>query len=138
MSSTSNNLILLVEDNPDDSFLIQRAITRAELGASLQVTESGREAMHYLTGNHSYADRNRYPLPIVILSDLNLGDMSGTELLEWVKQQPKLQLIPMLIMSSSEPDSTQINRTKELGAVSFLVKSTGFEDLVDILKTLIS
>ena len=65
-------VILLVEDNPDDVLLAQRAVKKAALAVALQVVEDGDEAVAYLDGGRKYADRRRHPLPALVLLDLKL------------------------------------------------------------------
>ncbi|HEY9739463.1 MAG TPA: response regulator [Coleofasciculaceae cyanobacterium] len=134
--STANPTILLAEDNPDTQFFIQLAIEEANLAVCVQVVKSGQEAKHYLTGENSYADRDRYPLPVLILTNLDMSGLSGIELLEWVKQQPELKQLPVVVISSSD-DPYQIKRAMKLGASSYFVKTPTFDSLIDLLMSLI-
>lgn len=134
--STANPTILLAEDNPDTQFFIQLAIEEANLAVSVQVVKSGQEALHYLTGQTAYADRDRYPLPVLILTNLDMPGLSGLELLEWVKQQPELKQLPVVVLSSSD-DPYQIKRAMTLGASSYFVKTPTFDSLIDLLMSLI-
>lgn len=134
--STANPTILLVEDNPDTQFFIQLAIEEANLTVSVQVVKSGQEALHYLKGQNAYAERERYPLPVLILTNVDLPRMSGLELLEWVKQQPELKQLPVVVISNSD-DPYQIKRAMKLGANSYFVKTPTFDSLIDLLMSLI-
>lgn len=83
--------ILLVEDNPDDVLLTQRAVKKAGLKASLRVVGDGDQAVVYLERSCQYGDRHAYPLPSLILLDLKLPKRSGLEVLQWIRQQSYLE-----------------------------------------------
>ncbi len=127
--------ILLVEDDPNDVLLMQRAFEKAKLTNPVQVAERGEMAVAYLAGETPYDDRERFPLPALMLLDLKLPRMSGFEVLVWLRQQPVLKRLPVVVLTSSK-ESKDINRAYELGANSHLVKPVSFDDLVDTVKTL--
>ncbi|RMF85886.1 MAG: response regulator [Nitrospinota bacterium] len=127
--------ILLVEDDPNDVLLIQRAFQRARILNPLQVVRNGDEAVAYLGGQEPYADRGRYPLPILMLLDLKLPRGSGLEVLEWLQQQPGLRRLPVVVLTSSS-ESIDVNRAYDLGANSYLVKPVRFEDLLQMVRSL--
>lgn len=127
--------ILLVEDDPNDVLLIQRAFQRARILNPLQVVRNGDEAVAYLGGQEPYADRGRYPLPILMLLDLKLPRRSGLEVLEWLQQQPGLRRLPVVVLTSSS-ESIDVNRAYDLGANSYLVKPVRFEDLLQMVRSL--
>ncbi len=124
--------ILLVEDEPDARFLIVTSFEFAELPVSFQVVENGQEAINYLSGKQPYANRECYPLPVMILTNIRLPYMSGFELLEWVKQHPKLQHLPVVVMSVSD-DPNHLILAAGLGACSYFVKTSSYDDLIDIV-----
>lgn len=126
--------VLLVEDDPNDILLLQRAFGKAQLTAPLQVND-GEEAIAYLAGQGSYADRAQHPLPQLVLLDLKLPRKSGLDVLRWLRQQPVLQRLPVVVLTSSR-ESSDVNRAYELGANSYLVKPVRSQDLVDMIKTL--
>lgn len=127
--------ILLVEDDPNDVFLIQRAFRKANLANPIQVMKDGEAAVQYLSGQEPYADRDRYPFPILMLLDLKLPRRSGLEVLEWLKQQPKLKRLPVVVLTSSR-EHTDLNRAYDLGANSYLVKPVAFDSLLNMVQTL--
>jgi CheY-like chemotaxis protein len=127
--------ILLVEDDPNDAFLIQRAFRKANLANPIQVMNDGEAAVQYLSGQEPYADRDRYPLPILMLLDLKLPRRSGLEVLEWLKQQPKLKRLPVVVLTSSR-EHIDLNRAYDLGANSYLVKPVAFDSLLNMVQTL--
>ncbi len=127
--------ILLVEDNPDSVLLIQRAFRRANIPHPIQVVQDGESAILYLTGSDPYADRERYPLPSLVLLDLKIPIKSGHEVLAWLRQQPDLKRLPVVILTSSK-ELSDINRAYDLGVNSYLVKPVGFDNLLETIKTL--
>jgi CheY-like chemotaxis protein len=127
--------ILLVEDDSNDVLLIQRAFRKASLPNPLQIVEDGEAAILYLKGEESFADRDRYPLPRLILLDLKLPRKSGFEVLVWLRQQPKFYGLPVVVLTSSK-ENNDIQQAYLLGANSYLVKPVGFDSLLDMIKTL--
>jgi CheY-like chemotaxis protein len=91
--------------------------------------------MHYLSGSNSFSERERFPLPSLILLDLKLPRKSGIEVLEWVRSRPGLRRIPVVMLTSSK-QTVDINRAYELGVNAYLVKPVNFDGLVDMVKTL--
>ena len=135
MINFTHYTILLVEDDPNDVFLIQRAFRKANLANPIQVMKDGEAAVQYLSGQEPYADRDRYPLPMLMLLDLKLPRRSGLEVLEWLKQQPKLKRLPVVVLTSSR-EHTDLNRAYDLGANSYLVKPVAFDSLLNMVQTL--
>lgn len=127
--------ILLAEDNPDSVLLIQRAFRRASIPHPIQVVPDGESAILYLTGSDRYADREKYPFPSLVLLDLKIPIKSGHEVLEWLRQQPHLKRLPVVILTSSK-ERSDINLAYDLGANSYLVKPVGFDNLLETIKTL--
>jgi CheY-like chemotaxis protein len=127
--------ILLVEDDSNDVLLIQRAFRKASLSNPLQIVEDGEAAILYLKGEESFADRDRFPLPRLILLDLKLPRKSGFEVLVWLRQQPKFYGLPVVVLTSSK-ENNDIQQAYLLGANSYLVKPVGFDSLLDMIKTL--
>ena len=133
--SGREGVILLAEDDPNDVLLIQRAFQRTHVANPLQVVRDGEEALAYLSGRGAFADRERHPLPVLLLMDLKMPRKSGLEVLEWVRQQPGLKRLPITVLTSSN-QSPDINRAYELGANSYLVKPAGFDSLLELVKNL--
>jgi CheY-like chemotaxis protein len=132
----SRRTILLVEDDPNDILLTQRAFRKANLEeASLQIVCDGDSAVFYLSGEGEYSDRDRYPLPVLMLLDLKLPRRSGHEILAWLRQQPELKRLPVIILTSSK-ENMDINQAYDLGANSYLVKPIGLTALVEVVQTL--
>lgn len=131
----SSNTLLLVEDDSNDVILIRRAFKKAQFAIRIQMVHDGEQAINYLCGDDQYADRIAYPLPNLILLDLKLPRKSGFEVLQWVRQQPLLRRIPVIVLTSSK-ESPDINQAYDLGANSYLVKPVEFNSLVDLITTL--
>ena len=122
---------LLVEDDPDQAFLMLRAFQKADVFTPLPILKSGEEAIEYLSQGRPFVKRTS-GLPSVVLLDLGLPGISGFEVLEWIRQQPRFRSLPVVILSSSSsPDD--VNRAYQLGANSYLVKPTRMAELVDLV-----
>lgn len=134
-SPIRNHLILLVEDNPDDVLLIQRAFQHARIANPLQIVSDGEAAIAYLSGKTDLADRLRHPLPALILLDLKLPRVSGLEVLEWMRKREGLKRLPVVVLTSSNQIS-DVNRAYDLGANSYLVKPVAPEGLFSLMQTL--
>ncbi|BAY45420.1 two-component response regulator [Scytonema sp. HK-05] len=133
---TATHTILLVEDDPNDILLTQRAFRKANLtNASLQVVTDGDSAVAYLSGEGEYSDRDRYPLPVVILLDIKLPRRSGHEVLAWLKHQPELKRLLVVVLTSSNQRS-DVDQAYDLGANSYLLKPIGLAALVQVVQAL--
>lgn len=131
----NRELILLVEDDPNDVFLMQRAFRHAEIPNQLHIVEDGDKAINYLAGTGSYSDREKYPLPSLVLLDLKLPLRSGLEVLEWIRSQPGLKRLIVIILTSSR-ESSDIAKAYDLGANSYMVKPASPQVLIDLAKTI--
>jgi len=127
--------ILLVEDDDNDIFLIQRAFRRLDLPHSLQVVTNGEDAINYLDSKASYNDSNDTSFPALILLDLKLPRKSGLEVLAWIRQQPQLKRLLVVVLTASR-ETPDINRAYDIGANSYLVKPVNFHDFLEMIRTL--
>jgi CheY-like chemotaxis protein len=125
--------ILLVEDNPDDVFFLQRGVAAARLVNPIAVAEDGDVAMRWLQRVVDAEER----VPIVVLLDLKMPRCSGFDVLKWIREQklPTLRHVPVVVFTSSRQDP-DIQRAYELGANSYLVKPVQIEALTDMVRTL--
>lgn len=115
------NCILLAEDEPNDVLLLQYAFEQAGLTSRLEVVHDGQEAIDYLSGANHFADRKLHPLPSLVILDLKMPRKTGLEVLEWVRRQPALRLMVVIMLTSSHyPED--VDRAYELGVNSFIVK----------------
>lgn len=122
-------VILLAEDDEDYVLLIQQAFSKSHVPNPLHVVPTGKEAMAYFKGEGKYANREEYPLPDLLLLDLKLPGFNGFEILAWIRTQPGLAGLRVLVLTSSD-QIKDVNDAYRLGANSFLVKPYDFEDLV--------
>lgn len=137
MTNCFQHIVLLVEDNADDLIFIQRAIRKAGVSIFLQHVENGEEAVSYLLGEGFYSDRERYPFPALIVTNMKMPRMNGLELLTWIKQQPTLKHLPVLVMSSSEnPD--EMSKVAALDGSSYFVKTSSLGALTEVVKQMMS
>ena len=120
--------ILFVEDSEEDFAMFVRLIDRQGLLHCLQHSWDGDEALDYLYGRGDYGDRDRFPLPSLIVLDLNLPGIDGRDVLKAVKNDPTLKCIPIAVLSTSSNPS-DINDCYRLGASGYLVKSMHLERL---------
>ena len=126
--------ILLVDDDANDALLVRKAAQKTLAGIPILVVSNGQEAVHYLQGEGIYADRSKYPFPDIVLLDLKMPIMNGFEVLRWVRSQPKLRRLPVILLTSSS-QTADINRAYDLGANSFLVKPPDLDSLTQLVKT---
>lgn len=96
---------------------------------SLEVVTDGDDASAYLRGDGEYADRDRYPVPVLLLLDHKMPRRSGFEVLEWLKADSPLKRIPVVVFTSSR-ESADAQRAYDLGANSYLVKPGSPDDLI--------
>jgi CheY-like chemotaxis protein len=129
------HIVLLVEDRQDDVLLIAKAFAQAELWNEVKVVENGEEAMFYLSGQGKYADREKFPLPDLMLLDLKMPRVDGFEVLEWLRTQPALSGLKVVVLTGSD-QIRDVNRAYQLGATSFMVKPTDFKDIKALSTTL--
>ena len=127
--------VLLAEDDPDDILLTQIAFEKARLANPLQVVRDGEEAIAYLKGEGKFADRNQFPLPILLLLDLSMPKRNGFQVLEWVRNQPEFGRLSIAIMTSSDHDP-HITRAYQLGADSYLRKPPDATALLALVQRL--
>lgn len=121
--------ILLVEDNPGDIRLAQRAFEKRNLVNGLRVVEDGQTALEYLEQKGEYTDTDS---PDLILLDLNLPGIDGREVLEFIKSDPVLKRIPVVILTSSSAEE-DIVRSYDQHANAYLTKPVDFDGLVDVV-----
>jgi len=131
-----NPIILLVDDCHDAALLMATVFDRAGLGLPLRFARDGNEAIGYLRGDGLHADREKFPLPTVMLLDLNMPGKDGFDVLAWVALQPRLRYLRVYVLSaSSRPEDIQ--RAYDLGASAYLVKPGNLNGLMQLAESLI-
>lgn len=127
--------ILLVDDSTNDIFLMRAAFKKAEFNSQLQEVHNGEEAIAYLKGEGIYQDRSKYPLPAVMLLDLNMPMKNGFDVLSWVRSQPTFKRLSITILTASmRPED--VERAFDLGANSYLVKPSNLDALAAMIRCL--
>src|ERR1035437_9658494 len=129
-----HHTILLVDDNPDDARFTTLALQRVGVISPVQTVSDGEEALAYLSGQGGFADSESYPPPVLVLLDL-IAQKSGLELLAWMRQQPVLKRLPVVVLTASR-EAADINRAYELGCNSYLIKPASFNTLLVMMQTL--
>jgi len=128
-----DQIILLAEDDSNDVLLIQRAFQKAGLRNILKVARDGEQAINYLSGKGIYSNREQYPLPFLLLLDLKMPGTDGFEVLEWLRNEPQLKRLLVVVLTSSNLQS-DVDRAYELGANSYLVKPVSFDEMVHLIQ----
>lgn len=128
-------IILMVEDNPDDYMAAQRAFNRSSLVNPLVWCERAEQALDYLNQRGDYTGAAYKGVPGVILLDLNLPGMNGQEFLVEIKQDSSLQRIPVIVISSSD-DPEDINRCYDYGASSYVLKPVVLDNFLQAVQRL--
>jgi CheY-like chemotaxis protein len=127
MNNTNNIIeILLVEDNPQDLELTQRALKKANLANHIQIARDGEEALQFIFCEGPYAGRKIENGPKVVLLDLKLPKVDGKEVLARMKSDPRTKMIPVVVLTSSKEQSDLVESYK-LGVNSYIVKPVNFE-----------
>jgi CheY-like chemotaxis protein len=127
--------ILIADDDPDDRAMIKEAFEENLLRNVLHFVENGEELMNYLNRSGKYSDTVEYPMPGLILLDLNMPRKDGREALEEIKSSPQLSHIPIIILTTSKTEE-DIIKSYNLGVNCFISKPVKFVDLVQVTKTL--
>ena len=126
--------ILQVEDDSNDIFLLRHAMRKAGAEHALHVVSDGQEAIDYLRGAGKYANRREFPLPCLVLLDLNLPCMSGLEVLRWIRQESSLSLVVLVLSTSA--DEEEVAAAYRLGANGYLVKPSQASKLTEMARSI--
>lgn len=128
-------MILLVEDNSDDEALTLRALKKNNIKNEVVVARDGVEALDYLFGRGTYADRNLDEMPQVVLLDLKLPKVDGLEVLRQLRANGRTRLLPVVILTSSNEEQDRINGYG-LGANSYVRKPVDFNQFMEAVRQL--
>jgi DNA-binding response OmpR family regulator len=129
----THHTVLLVEDDENDVFFMQRAFREAGISTPLNVVNDGREAIDYLSGSGKYSDRKQWPLPCLMLLDLKLPYVLGLDVLKWLRSHAGFKAVVVIVLTSSKQDR-DIELAYALGANSYLVKPPDVQHLVAMVK----
>jgi len=122
-------LILIVEDSEDHVFLLRLAFKKAGITNPVQDVRSGEDAIAYLAGTGPFSDWSRFPLPAIVLLDLKMPGLDGFGVLRWIRQQPGLKNLRVVMLTSSDLQQ-EVSLAHDLGAKSFLTKPVDLDQLV--------
>ncbi|MFN6944482.1 MAG: response regulator [Cytophagaceae bacterium] len=134
-SNINSIVILIADDDAEDRMLIKDALEESRLVNELFFVEDGEQLMDFLFHKGEYADEKKYPVPGLILLDLNMPKKDGREALKEIKNDPVLKKIPVVILTTSKAEE-DIIKTYDLGVSSFITKPVTFSSLVEIMRTL--
>ena len=133
MEGKKRLIILVAEDDENDVLLLERAFRKNGIDMPLQVCQDGAEAMAYLRAEGKYQDRDKYPFPRVLITDLKMPRCSGFDLLKWLKEHPECSVIPTIVFSSStHPED--VTRAYQLGVNCYFQKPGTFDELVRVVR----
>jgi CheY-like chemotaxis protein len=125
--------VLHAEDDPDDVFFLQHAWERAGIPNPLIHVPDGQRAIDYLVGRGAFADREKHPLPCLLLLDLSMPGISGFEVLEWVRKQAAFRTLKAVVISGSNQEK-DVEFARRLGAIDYVVKPSGLVELQKIIE----
>jgi CheY-like chemotaxis protein len=131
----ANFPILLVEDDPNDVWLVKHAFQSAHISNPLRIVNDGQEAIDYLKGSGAYGDRGAFPTPKLVLLDLKMPRLNGFDVIGWMRQHYPWKLTPIIILSSSALPQ-DVNRAYELGANAYMVKPADYRALERLFRTI--
>jgi len=136
MLHTGNDaVILLVEDNPRDEELTLRALKKSNVANQVIVARDGVEALDYLLGRGKYTGRHVEDIPQVVLLDLKLPKLDGLQVLEAIRGDDRVRMIPVVILTSSVEEA-DIVRGYGLGANSYIRKPVDFNQFTEAVRQL--
>jgi two-component system response regulator len=128
--------ILVAENNPDDAFFLRCAFEEAEVQASINFVHDGQELVDYLRGEPPFSNPLLYPVPTMLLLDLDLPRIDGFRFLAWLRKEPRMQDLVVVILSGSDRGS-DFQRAAGLGAADYLIKPHNPQQLVPMVRKLV-
>jgi CheY-like chemotaxis protein len=128
--------ILIAEDNLEHQKITEYVLKKNRVSAKYFVVRDGQEVLDYLYRNNGYSDTEKFPMPNLILLDLNLPKRDGREVLKLLKEDPTLKNIPVVIVSTSDREE-DINYATQMGIVGYISKSIGFDKFSDALGSVV-
>jgi CheY-like chemotaxis protein len=123
--------ILLAEDRVDDVPLIEEAFQRARIPNRLLVLRSGKDVIDYLDGHGQYGDRARWPIPSLLLLDLEPPQLDAFEVLQWMRKQAAFDRVIAVVLTVGH-ETQNVDRAYEVGANSFLAKPKNLDTLAEV------
>ena len=128
--------LLLAEDDENDVFFMRRAFLKAQIANPLHRVKDGEEAISYLRGEGEYANREKFPMPHLLLLDLKMPRRNGFEVIAWVRSHPSVKRLPIVVLTSSQAGPGHQPAPMTWVRNTYLVKPVNFEGLVEMMKAL--
>lgn len=125
-------LVLFAEDDPTDILIFKQHVEKHRLNIDFQFVHDGSIAIAWLAGEGVYGDRDLFPIPSLVITDLKMSEQGGFAVLRYVRSNRHLQHIPVIVHSSSK-SSVDIDMARTLGATEYIVKEASFRSLLDSL-----
>lgn len=127
--------ILLVESNSEEVSLLQKTLAEIDLEISLQVVDNCLEAVYYLAGKEPYADASDYPLPVLVITPLNMRKFSGLDLFNWIKYQPQFKHLPIILkVALEDKNSALIDPIAQLSSFPYFSSSLSCKALAEVIR----
>ena len=128
--------VLLAEDSAQDRELLRKAVERSEAPVNIFNVEDGSDAIEYLEGSGKYSDRFAYPMPDVLVLDLKMRELSGFDVLLWLREHPDCAVMPTVVLSGSGQEK-DIQQAYALGANTYFEKPNSFVDFEALIDTVV-
>lgn len=128
--------ILIAEDNPDDSWLLAKALRHSGISCNPHFVENGEQAIAWLQSAGDPGDGSKFPLPRLLITDIKMPRTDGFGLIQWVRSEPRFLHLPIIVLSSSSL-AQDVERASLLGATCCMQKSTDFSGVIQYLRSLL-
>ncbi len=135
MENNTKITVLLVEDNPADQKLTERAFRKSDMDINLVVVDNGIDAINYLLKLSPYDDIEKYPTPHMVLLDINMPGLDGKQTLRRIRNSPNLKYMPVLMLTTSNQESDVLEAYK-LGANAYITKPQNMSEFQKLIENL--
>ena len=125
--------ILIAEDNEDDAFILTHTLNAAGLPNPVFICRDGQEVINYIKGDGSFSDREKYPLPGMLILDIKMPRLTGLEVLRWVRAHPGCAVIPTIILTSSAHPNDVLEAFAN-GVNAYFMKPPTTDEMRDLLQ----
>lgn len=132
MSRTVLGIVKLA-GSPEQPCAFKRACDKARVSFKCESVSTPERGIAYLSGSGEYADRRRHPVPALVVLDWELADNGGVQALHWIRSQPALRYLPVVVVSGSK-SQLEMKRAYDRGASSYLLKPRSLAGLVELMK----